>query len=78
MLPPRSEAFWQRLFTTVFLACVLSCLVLIVPGTFGASARAMAGPVITIAALLPLAAAGFEIARTPNVMQNILRSLRGR
>jgi hypothetical protein len=78
MVPPRDEAFWRRLFTTVFLACVLSCLVLIVPGTFGARARAMIGPVVTIAALLPLAAVGFEIARTPNVMQNILRSFRGR
>lgn len=75
MIPPRTEAFWQRAFTSVFLAAVLSCLVLIVPGTFGANAPDIAGAVLTIAALLPVAAFCFEIVRTPDVVQTILRSL---
>lgn len=75
MLPPRTESFWRRVFTTVFLAAVMSCLVLILPGTFGADAAGMAGTVLTIAALLPVAAFCFEVVRTPDVFQTILRSL---
>jgi hypothetical protein len=75
MIPSRDESFWDRLFITVFLSVVVSSLVLILPGTLGASA---VGPniektVIAIAGLLPVAAACFEIIRTPRVMQGILR-----
>jgi hypothetical protein len=77
MVPSRDEGFWHRLFITVFLSLVLSSLVLILPGTFGAHA---VGPhlrkaVIAIAGLLPLAAAGFEVIRTPRIMHGIRRCL---
>ena len=75
MIPPRTESFWRRVFTSVFLASVGSCLVLILPGTFGAKSADIAGTVLTIAAALPLAALGFEIVRTPGVVGIILRSL---
>ena len=75
MLPSRTEGFWPRVFTSVFLAAVLSCLVLILPGTLGANRPDIQGPVLAIAALLPVAALCFEIARTPRVVQTILRSL---
>ena len=75
MLPPRHESFWRRVFTSVFLASVGSCLVLILPGTFGAKSADIAGTVLTIAASLPLAAFCFEVVRTPGVVQTILRSL---
>jgi len=75
MLPNRAESFWQRVFISRFLAIVLSSLVLILPGTFG-----LKGPhpdlqkaVVVIAGLIPLAAIGFEIIRTPRVIQGILR-----
>jgi drug/metabolite transporter (DMT)-like permease len=75
MLPNRAESFWQRVFISGFLAIVLSSLVLILPGTFG-----LKGPhpdlqkaVVVIAGLIPLAAIGFEIIRTPRVIQGILR-----
>jgi len=75
MLPNRAERFWQRVFISGFLAIVLSSLVLILPGTFG-----LKGPhpdlqkaVVVIAGLIPLAAIGFEIIRTPRVIQGILR-----
>ena len=75
MLPNRAESFWQRVFISGFLAIVLSSLVLILPGTFG-----LKGPhpdlqkaVVVIASLIPLAAIGFEIIRTPRVIQGILR-----
>ena len=77
MLPSREESFWRRLFTSVFLAVVLSSLVLIVPGTFGADMRRpeIKESVLAIAGLLPLIAAGFEILRTPRVIEGILRCL---
>jgi hypothetical protein len=77
MLPSREESFWRRLFTSVFLAVVLSSLVLIVPGTFGAEMRRseIKESVLAIAGLLPLIAAGFEILRTPRVIEGILRCL---
>ena len=77
MLPSREESFWRRLFTSVFLAVVLSSLVLIVPGTFGANMRRpeIKESVLAIAGLLPLIAAGFEILRTPRVIEGILRCL---
>jgi hypothetical protein len=77
MLPSREESFWRRLFTSVFLAVVLSSLVLIVPGTFGADMRRpeIKESVLAIAGLLPLIAAGLEILRTPRVIEGILRCL---
>ena len=75
MLPSRNETFWRRVFTSVFLASVMSCVVLILPGTFGANRPDIAGTVLAIAALLPVAAICFEIVRTPRIMQNILRAL---
>jgi hypothetical protein len=77
MIPSRSESFWHRLFVTVFLSLVMSSLVLILPGTFGARAVRpdVKNAIITIAGLLPLAAVCFEVLRTPRVMQGILRCL---
>jgi hypothetical protein len=77
MIPSRTESFGHRVFTSVFLTVVLSCLVLILPGTLGLS-----GPhpdaekaVLILAAALPLIAVCFEILRTPWVSQIILRCL---
>src|SRR5258708_15387347 len=74
MMPDRTESFWHRVFISGFLSVVLSSLVLILPGTFG-----LQGPhpdvqkaVVAIAGLIPLAAIGFEIIRTPRVIQGIL------
>jgi phosphatidylglycerophosphate synthase len=73
MLPERGESFGRRLFTTVFLSLVLSSLVLILPGTFGPAGEKLRTPVLAIAALLPVAAAIFEIARTPRLIERALR-----
>ncbi len=77
MIPPRTESFGHRVFTSVFLTVVLSCLVLILPGTLG-----LQGPhpdaekaVLVVAAALPLIAICFEVLRTPWVSQGILRCL---
>ena len=77
MLPPNTEALGHRIFVSVFLAVVLSCIVLIVPGTFG-----LHGPhpdlkrrVVEIAGALPLLAVGFEILRTPRIIAGLLRLL---
>lgn len=80
MLPSREESFGRRVFTSVFLAVVLSSLVLIVPGTFGPDVRRpdIKEGVLAVAGLLPLIALGFEIVRTPRVMRGILRRLRQR
>jgi hypothetical protein len=77
MLPSREESFWRRVFTSVFLAIVLSSAVLIVPGSFGADMRRpeIEESVLAIAGLLPLIALGFEIVRTPRVIRGILRCL---
>jgi ABC-type uncharacterized transport system permease subunit len=77
MIPSRDEGFWHRLFITVFLSLVMSSLVLILPGTFGAHAARLdlQKAVIAVAGLLPLAAVCFEVIRTPRVMQGILRCL---
>ena len=77
MMPSRDERFWHRLFVTVFLSLVMSSLVLILPGTFGMHAvhPALQKAVIAIAGMLPLAAICFEIIRTPQVIQRILRGL---
>jgi hypothetical protein len=75
MLPSRDESFCHRAFISVFLSIVLASLVLILPGTFGAHAlgRGAEQTVIDIAGALPLIAIGFEILRTPRVIQGILR-----
>jgi len=75
MIQARTEAFWGRLATTMFLAVVLSCIVLIVPGAFGANRSDLRGPELAIAALLPVAALCFEVVRTPRLMRTVLRSL---
>jgi hypothetical protein len=77
MLPSRDESFGRRVFTSVFLAVVLSSLVLILPGTIGADLRRpeIKEGVLAIAGLLPLIALGFEIIRTPRVIRGILRCL---
>ena len=74
MMPDRTESFWHRIFISGFLSIVLSSLVLILPGTFG-----LQGPqpnvqttVVVIAGLIPLAAIGFEVVRTPRVIKGIL------
>jgi drug/metabolite transporter (DMT)-like permease len=74
MMPDRTESFWHRIFISGFLSIVVSSLVLILPGTFG-----LRGPhpdlqkaVVVIAGLIPLAAIGFEVIRTPRVIQGIL------
>ena len=76
MIPSRTESFWSRVFVSVFLSLVLSSIVLIMPGTFGAQRPDMQKPVLAIAALLPLAAFCFEILRTPRIADGILRWLR--
>jgi hypothetical protein len=77
MLPSREESFWRRVFTSVFLAIVLSSVVLIVPGSFGADMRRpeIEESILAIAGLLPLIALGFEIVRTPRVIRGFLRCL---
>ena len=76
MIPSRNESFWNRAFVSVFLSLVLSSIVLIVPGTFGAQRPDMQKPVLAIAALLPLTALCFEILRTPRIIGGILRWMR--
>jgi hypothetical protein len=75
MLPSRDESFCNRAFISVFLSIVLASLVLILPGTFGAHAlgRGAQETIIDIAGALPLIAIGFEVLRTPRVIQGILR-----
>jgi hypothetical protein len=75
MLPSRDESFCQRAFISVFLSIVVASLVLILPGTFGPHAlgRSAQRTIIDIAGALPLIAIGFEILRTPRVIQGILR-----
>src|SRR6185312_13470836 len=75
MWPAQSEPLGQRLFTAVFLASVVSCLVLILPGTFGVTEAEMEKVVVVIAALPPVAAACFEVLRTPRVIDGVLRGL---
>lgn len=76
MIPARSESFGNRAFISVFLALVASSIVLIVPGTFGARQPDLRGPVLVIAAMLPVFAFAFEIIRTPRVANLVLRWLR--
>ncbi len=77
MLPPNTESFGQRLFVSVFLAVVLSCIVLIVPGTLGLHGvhPDLRRRVVEVAAALPLLAVGFEIVRSPRVITGLLRLL---
>ena len=73
MLPDRNQSLPERVFTSAFLALVLSCLILILPGTLGAPHPGMEKAIIVIALLLPLAAIVFEVMRTPRVVRGILR-----
>ena len=75
MLPSATESFGTRAFTTGFLAIVLSSLVLILPGTLGATGPRAKEAVITIAAVLPGVAIAYEIVRTPRISRRILRWL---
>ena len=74
MMPDRAESFWHRIFISGFLSIVLSSLVLILPGTFGLNGPHpdLQNTVVVIAGLIPLAAIGFEVIRTPRVIQGIL------
>jgi hypothetical protein len=72
MLPGAHESFGQRVFVSVFLAVVVSSLVLILPGTFGTPGPRTREAVIVLAALIPLLAVCFEIVRTPRVLRGIL------
>jgi hypothetical protein len=76
MIPARTESFGTRVFVSVFLSLVLSSLVLILPGTFGAQRPDMQGPVLAVAALLPVLAFLFEVVRTPRLIEHVLRGLR--
>jgi hypothetical protein len=76
MIPSRTESFWNRAFVSVFLSLVLSSIILILPGTFGANRPDMQKPVLAIAAVLPLAAFCFEVLRTPRITDGITRWLR--
>jgi hypothetical protein len=77
MIPSREESFGQRLFITVFLSVVVSSIVLILPGTFGAHAvtPTIRHVDVAIAGSLPVVAVCFEVLRTPQVIQGILRCL---
>jgi hypothetical protein len=75
MVPARTESFGSRVFVSVFLAVVLSSIVLILPGTFGVHRAGMQKPVLTIAALLPFAALCFEVLRTPGIFAGFFRWL---
>jgi hypothetical protein len=76
MIPARTESFGTRVFVSVFLSLVLASLVLIIPGTFGAQQPDLRGPVLTVAAFLPLLAFLFEVVRTPRIVDHVLRRLR--
>ena len=77
MMPSANESFWRRLFTSAFLAIVLSSLILILPGTLGPQ---MMRPdvervVLAAAAVPPVVAICFEVFRTPRLVRGILRWL---
>ena len=76
MVPARDEGFGNRVFVSVFLALVAGSIVLIVPGSFGARRPDLQGPVLVIAAALPLLAFLFEVLRTPRLANRVLRFLR--
>ena len=77
MIPPREESFGTRVFITMFLAVVLSSIVLILPGTLGPEARRpeVATAVFAIAGLLPIVAFCYEVLRTPNLVAGVRRYL---
>lgn len=77
MMPSADESFWRRLFTSAFLAVVLSSLILILPGTLGPQMMRpdVEGVVLAAAALPPVVAVCFEVFRTPRVVRGILRWL---
>src|SRR5687767_13115443 len=71
MLPSREQSFGDRAFTSVFLALVLSSLVLILPCTTGAPTALWREPALIIAGALPLIALAFEVARTPRLIERV-------
>ena len=77
MIPSREETFGTRVFISVFLAVVLSSIVLILPGTLGPEARRpeVATAVFAIAGMIPLIAFCFEVFRTPNLVAGVRRYL---
>ena len=75
MIPSRTERFGTRVFVSVFLALVAASIVLILPGTLGPNRPNLETPVLTIAALLPLAAFCFEVLRTPGLFAGVWRWL---
>jgi hypothetical protein len=76
MIPARGEPFGNRVFVSVFLSLVAASIVLIVPGTFGAARPPdMQGPVLAVAASLPVLAFLFEVLRTPRLVARMLRWL---
>jgi len=75
MIPARGETFGNRVFVSVFLSLVAASIVLIVPGTFGTRPPDMQGPVLAIAAALPVLAFLFEVLRTPRLADRVLRWL---
>jgi hypothetical protein len=76
MIPARGDSFGNRAFVSVFLAIVAASIVLIVPGSFGARGAGMQGPVLAVAASLPVLAFVFEVLRTPQLAAHVLRWLR--
>jgi len=76
MIPSRGETFGNRVFTSVFLALVASSIVLILPGTFTERRPELYGPVLAVAACLPLLAFLFEALRTPHLADRLLRWMR--
>lgn len=75
MLPDPHESFAERAGTTVFLAIVLACLVLIVPVTLGPPGPRTRTAMTAVAVVLPLAALAFETFRTPGIVRGLLRRL---
>ena len=76
MVPDRRESLGRRLFTTAFLSLVASSLVLILPGTVGVERPGLRTAVIALAGLIPLLAIGFELLRTPRLIDALRRRLR--
>jgi hypothetical protein len=75
MLPSREQSFGERAFTSVFLALVLSSLVLILPCTTGAPPSVWRKPALIVAGALPALALAFETARTPRLIEQLWRLL---
>jgi hypothetical protein len=61
--------------TSLFLAAVLSSLILILPATLGTPMSEWHAIVLALAAVPPAAALVVEIARTPRLIGSVLRFL---